>query len=169
MSQPKSFSFKLLELPALDALSSCEHCYRQMGEHYLIESDGKEFVACPRDLEAAVASSWSKLSSSIVAYFGKLIGKTQTHPVLQLLARVQEKKTLSEEDVLKLSGFHPKQPFYFEVDHSQKSVGYRVVKYNAAHQEVESTALPNMPKYLVQNEKLKIQIKANYEWMMNQK
>ena len=77
-----------MELPVLDSLSVCEQCYKQMGEHYLIESDGKEFVACPKDLEAAVSSTWSKLSSSIVSYFSKLIGKTQTHPVIHLLKRV---------------------------------------------------------------------------------
>ena len=166
MKNVPEFSINKADLPALDSLAVCQQCYMQMGEHYEIQMDGKLVLACPDAVEKVIAQTLPGFAINLKQKIKSVFEKNNIKKFLTVFLK-RHYKELTEEQVLKLSGFHPEQPYYFEVEHSETCVGYRVIKYNRDHEMVETIDFPNMPKYLVIDEKYKIQCKANYEFMMS--
>lgn len=76
---------------------------------------------------------------------------------------------LTPEWISVLAGVHPNQPIVYEVEPAEVGAGYQITKYQNAPErlKLDSLSCGDMPRYQVDELRLRLQIKMGYQLIVN--
>lgn len=136
-------------------------------------ADGAELPTSVRRMRTSLDALYSKIASVSPEFMsGASSTSENVNPpeAVETAASVFENKqvtlpsTLPPQWIEVLAGVHPNQPIVYEVEPALTGAGYQITKYQNAPERarIDSFACGDMPRYQVEELRLKLQIQLGY-------